>query len=232
MYYSTILLPKYIELKLVILYNINILYFKTKLLKLEIILPLTKSGGLKMRIVSLDNLRNNEILGKTIYNDIGAILLAQGAILTPEYIRRLRDIGILSVYIDDNISEDVVLTENISENTRQMSKQAIKNTFEKYNANGKISNDGIEKSVDSIIDDILANKDVMINVSDIRAKDDKLYSHSVNVCVLCTVTGIHMGYNMVKLRDLAVGAILHDIGKVRILNDKKIKFKLSTTNGF
>jgi len=177
---------------------------------------------LRVRIINLDNLSGNEILGKPIYNEVGRTLLAQGTTLTPGYIEKLKNLGISSVYIEDGISSEVVLEETITEETRQVSKRAINDMMEKYSRDGKLKNEGILKSVNSIMDDILMNKDVMINISDIRAKDDEIYSHSVNVCVLSTLIGIHLGYNMLRLKEIGIGAILHDIGKVKILGDKKI----------
>jgi putative nucleotidyltransferase with HDIG domain len=76
--------------------------------------------------------------------------------------------------------------------------------------------------VNSVIEDILSNKEVLINVAEISASDNNIYSHSVNVCVLATIIGTHMGYTMSKLKEVSTGAILHDIGKIKILNDKKI----------
>jgi HD-GYP domain-containing protein (c-di-GMP phosphodiesterase class II) len=65
----------------------------------------------------------------------------------------------------------------------------------------------------------------------------------VNVAVLSVMTGISLGYNELKLRDLGVGALLHDLGKVKI--DERIynkpgsltseefdTIKLHTTYGF
>ena len=62
----------------------------------------------------------------------------------------------------------------------------------------------------------------MINVAQISASDNNIYSHSVNVSVLATIIGTHMGYNMSKLKDIATGALMHDIGKIKIMNDKKL----------
>jgi len=38
----------------------------------------------------------------------------------------------------------------------------------------------------------------------------------VDVCILSILTGITLGYNRLKLRELGIGALLHDIGKVKI----------------
>ncbi len=175
-----------------------------------------------VRIVNLDNVKGNEIVGRSIYDNTGRILLAEGIRLTSWYVQKLKSIGILSVYIDDQISKDVIIEENVSDNTRQLSKRAINDIMNRYYKYGKVGNEGIVKSVNSIIDEILSTKEIMINISEIRTKDDEICSHSVNVCVLATLIGIHLGYNMLKLKELATGAILHDIGKSRILSDKKL----------
>lgn len=181
-----------------------------------------------MRIVNVSGLKGNEVLAKPIYDDEGRVLLNVDVKLTPYYIQKLNDIGILTICIDDNLSKDVMIKEGITEKTRQMSKNAVKEVIEKYSRGGKADNTGIIKSVTAVIADVLANDDVLINVSEIRVNDTNLYSHSVNVCILATLVATHMGYSIPKVKDIAVGAILHDIGRIKILNDKKTVAGFST----
>ncbi|MBD7911029.1 HD-GYP domain-containing protein [Clostridium cibarium] len=181
-----------------------------------------------MRIVSVSSLKGDEILGRQIYDESGRVLLGANVKLRPYYIERIKELGINSVYIDDDMSKNVVIEESISEKTRQMGKHAVKEMVEKYCREGKTDNNSVMNSVNSVIEDVLSNKNVLTNVSEISASDNNIYSHSVNVCVLSTIIGTHMGYNMVKLRDIATGALLHDIGKVKILNDKKILSQFKT----
>ena len=175
-----------------------------------------------MRVVSVSNLKGDEILGRQIYDELDRVLLNVGVKLTPFYIEKIKEIGINSVYIDDEISKNVIIEENISEKTRQMSKRAVKEMIEGYCREGKTYDSSVMNSVNSILEDVLSNKDVLINVAQISASDNNIYSHSVNVSVLSTIIGTHMGYNMSKLKDIATGALMHDIGKIRIMNDKKL----------
>lgn len=175
-----------------------------------------------MRIVSVSSLKGDEILAKQIFDETGRILLSAGVELRPYYIERIKEIGIHSVYIEDDISKNVVIEESVSDKTRQMSKHAIKQMTEKYCREGKTDSKSIMNSVNSVIEDILSNKNVLINVAEISSSDNNVYSHSVNVCVLATIIGTHMGYPMSKLKEVALGAMLHDIGKIKILNDKKL----------
>ena len=175
-----------------------------------------------MRVVSVSSLKGNEILGRQIFDESGRVLLNAGVTLKPFYIERIKELGIVTVYIDDDISKNVVIEESISQKTRQMTKRAVKEMIETYSREGKTNDTSVMNSVNSILEDVLSNKDVLINVAEISASDNNIYSHSVNVSVLSTIIGTHMGYNMLKLKDIATGALLHDIGKIRIMNDKKL----------
>jgi putative nucleotidyltransferase with HDIG domain len=181
-----------------------------------------------MRVVSVSSLKGDEILGKHIYDESGRVLLSAQVKLKPFYIERIKELGISSVYIDDDMSKDVIIEESISEKTRQMSKHAVKDMIEGYCREGKTDSSSVMNSVSSVIEDVISNKDVLINIAEISSSDNNIYSHSVNVSVLATIIGTHMGYNMLKLKDIATGAMLHDIGKVKIINDKKILSELKT----
>lgn len=181
-----------------------------------------------MRVISVSNLKGDEILGKQIFDESGRILLSAGVKLRPYYIERIKELGINLVYIDDDISKNVVIEESISDKTRQMSKHAVKEMIEGYCREGKTDNSSVMNSVNSVIEDVLSNKNVLINVAEISSSDNNLYSHSVNVCVLATIIGTHMGYGMSKLNDIATGAMLHDIGKIKIMNDKKLVSEFKT----
>ena len=51
---------------------------------------------------------------------------------------------------------------------------------------------------------------------------DWLYAHSVNTTIISAVIGVHLGYSDKRLKELALGALLHDIGMIllptKILN--------------
>ena len=181
-----------------------------------------------MRVVSVSNLKGGEILGKKIYDELDRVLLNVGVKLTPLYIEKIKEIGISSVYIEDEISRNVMIEENISEKTRRMGKRAVKEMIEGYCREGKTYDSSVMNSVNSILEEVLANKNVLINVAEISANDNNIYSHSVNVSVLSTIIGTHMGYNMSKLKDIATGALMHDIGKIKIMNDKKLLAEFNT----
>lgn len=169
-----------------------------------------------MRRVSLDKIQSGAILGKTIMTLEGKVLLAAGVEITDEYKKRLLANGITEVYIDDEISKGIEIPEIVHEEVVAEAKKRVRLMM--TNPSLKTSIDGyqIMQTVDRIIASILSNKDIVATLSDIRSVDDYTFSHSVNVCILSLVIGIGLGYTGDKLRELGVGSILHDIGKVMI----------------
>jgi len=82
--------------------------------------------------------------------------------------------------------------------------------------NQRLNIKAVKEVVDSIIDELLANREVLFHLADIRSYDDYTFFHSVNVCILSLMTAITLGYNQLKLKELGIGALLHDIGKIRL----------------
>lgn len=172
-----------------------------------------------MRRVGLGFLQGDELLARAIFDEEGRVLLREGVILKRAFIKKLQDLSIKSVYINDEISQDIEINDVVSEETRQECKKAIARTMQQFIRKGDISLQGTINSAQKIIGDLLSQKDVMVNLVDIRSKEDMLFSHSVNVCILAVMTGVNMGYNMVNLKELASGALLHDLGLMEIMKE-------------
>ncbi|PKM51106.1 MAG: hypothetical protein CVV02_08125 [Firmicutes bacterium HGW-Firmicutes-7] len=169
-----------------------------------------------MRRVFVDNLKGTEILAKPIYTANDMILLSQGIRVKRSYVGKLKELGIDYIYIEDAISEGIEIEDFIDERTRDLCKKEVKNVLEKFSTSGKVELDSIAQVAQNVIEDILSNKEVLVNISDIRREDEYTYSHSVNVCSLSVLTAVKRGYSPEKARDLAIGALLHDLGKVLI----------------
>ncbi|MDF2523875.1 MAG: phosphohydrolase [Clostridiales bacterium] len=182
-----------------------------------------------MRKVMVSNIKENEVLAKCIFDNGGRILLSEGVKLSRAYIERLVSMGIDYVFIEDEISKGIQPEEVILDETRQEGKTAIKKTLQKYINHGSINTDAISKCSNNIIEEILSQKDVLINITEIRSKDEGIYGHSVNVCALAVIIGTYLGYNMLRLKDVAVGAMMHDFGKMVVINEMTKKGERNVT---
>lgn len=174
-----------------------------------------------MRRESVEKLKSGMVVARSIYNSDGRVLLHAGIVLDNIYIERLKQMGIYSVYIKDDLIDDLDLKipELISETTRINTIKDIKQSFLNLENNRKLNIRGVKTLVDNILDELLLNHNVLVHLSDIRTFDDYTFAHSVNVCVLSIVTGITLGYHDLKLKELGLGALLHDIGKTKIDKD-------------
>ncbi|MBI5444095.1 MAG: HD-GYP domain-containing protein [Deltaproteobacteria bacterium] len=70
--------------------------------------------------------------------------------------------------------------------------------------------------VDDMVDSIFRNHDALASLSRLKNFDDYTFNHSVNVSVLALTLGRHLGIVKGELKRLGVGAILHDVGKMRV----------------
>ena len=69
-----------------------------------------------------------------------------------------------------------------------------------------------------LIREIVAINDVANNLAKLKTIDNYTLGHSISVCILSIVTGLSLNLDNDNLMDLALGALLHDIGKIHIKN--------------
>lgn len=170
-----------------------------------------------MHRVRVEDLKEGMIVARTIFNSDGRVLLHSGIELTASYINRLYNLGLLSIYIKDEKWEGIdQIKDVVSEKTRLETVKVVKTNFMALEHQHKLNIRAVKSMVDYIIDELLSDQNVLVNLVDIRTFDDYTFGHSVNVCILAIMTGIVLGYHDLKLKELGIGALLHDIGKTRI----------------
>ncbi len=175
-------------------------------------------GDIVIRL-SVEQLEPGMLVARSIYDGDGRVLLHDGISLDEIYIKRLKEMNIHSVYIKNELTDDLYIPEIISETTRIKAVKDIKQNFLNLEKSRKLNIRSVKTLVDNILDELLLNNKVLIHLTDIHSFDDYTFAHSVNVCVLSIVTGITLGYHDLKLKELGLGALLHDIGKTKIDKD-------------
>lgn len=166
-----------------------------------------------MQRVPINELQPGMIAAKNIYNAESNLLLAAGQRLTSSHIFRLESQKVGSVYIHNNLLGDTEIPEILQEEMRISSVGEVKKTFSRCKAGENNEISGLQQVVGTILDEVMTNRNVMIQLTDIRLYDDYTFAHSVNVCVLSMMLGAALGYSKPKLQEVGMGALLHDIGK-------------------
>jgi len=172
-----------------------------------------------MRRVLVSFLKDGMKLGRTIYNNKGEELLRAGVILDDDYINLLTKTNVAFVLVDDGVPFQLPEAPDvISRQTRKVAVSQIKKVLLDSKESGRlvIEPQTLYNTVGELIQQLLANRDVIFNLVDLRMMDDYLFAHSVNVCILSVMTGITLGYGRNDLETLGIGALLHDLGIMKM----------------
>ena len=77
-----------------------------------------------------------------------------------------------------------------------------------------------EEMVHGLADDLMSQVELdpslLLNLTHIKAYDNYLFSHSVNVAILTLLVGEVLGYSKKELQELGAAALLHDLGMLSI----------------
>lgn len=74
----------------------------------------------------------------------------------------------------------------------------------------------VDEVVDNISASVFRNKDALLTLARIKTVDQYTYLHSIGVCVLMTVFARAMDYDDETARQISTGALMHDLGKMRV----------------
>lgn len=81
---------------------------------------------------------------------------------------------------------------------------------------GQVELESITEALESITDSVLSNFGTLIQLRQLKNKDDYTFQHSVGVCALLTAFCRVLELNRETNYDVGIGALLHDIGKMRV----------------
>ena len=88
--------------------------------------------------------------------------------------------------------------------------------FADLKAGNPIDVDVFKEVATNFIDSIFRNQDALSCIAMIKQKDAYLLEHSINVATLITIFAKHLRLDREIIEELATGALLHDIGKIKV----------------
>ncbi|MCE5249103.1 HD domain-containing protein [bacterium] len=189
-----------------------------------------------MRLCSIEECED-EVLGKSIYQDNGKLLLGAGYRISGTIKAKLLERGHSHVYVMEEGTEEVIPEDVISDEIRSQAKLEYANkinaitkqaefkdlTYEKavelldkgYLKDVKITYD-MRIIVEEILKDISSAGSKFLNAVMIKSDETYFLDHAVNVTVLSILLGRRYRFSKPELLSLALGSFLHDIGKIII----------------
>ncbi|TMP37561.1 HD-GYP domain-containing protein [Pseudoalteromonas rubra] len=91
--------------------------------------------------------------------------------------------------------------------------------FADVKAGKAIAVEEFKQTASGFIDSVFRNQDALACIARIREKDSYLLEHSLNVSILMSIFAKHLGLERDIIEQLATGALLHDIGKIKVPNE-------------
>ena len=104
----------------------------------------------------------------------------------------------------------------VSKQTQVMAFQMMSNVVSAIQRGNGIDPKGAREVSTMMVDEILKTPDALLNLVDIKSFDDYTFTHNVNVATLSVIIGQSLGLSGSDLFDLGLGALLHDVGKLKI----------------
>ncbi|WP_027623858.1 HD-GYP domain-containing protein [Clostridium lundense] len=167
-----------------------------------------------MKLVLVNEKLINKVLATPIYNQDGKVFLNKGYVFTDSMIERIKNFGINTTYIEDE-NNDLSVQHVLDMSIKLKNIGILKQVFERAKKERKIEEKIISSMVDEMIDNVNLSENAFIFNDIIKNSGDiDIYIHSIDVCILSIIIGINREYNKKQLKNLAMAALLHDIGKM------------------
>jgi len=116
------------------------------------------------------------------------------------------------IYINTTeLEEEIAVAESLMKKTRE----CLDEVFENIRNDNQLDIPKIKKVVSSLVDSIVRNPNAQMCLAQLKDKDEYTAQHSINVCILTITFGRHLGMAENSLNLLGLGALLHDIGKIK-----------------
>jgi len=115
-------------------------------------------------------------------------------------------------------SDHTTLEEEVAEIRRTYSEAeaTIKTVMDDVRLGKALDGPGAKKVVGALTDSVLRNPDALTCFIQLKKRDEYTALHSLRVCVLAIAFGRHLGLPASELNVLGIGAMLHDVGKMKV----------------
>jgi putative nucleotidyltransferase with HDIG domain len=187
-------------------------------------------------------------LGRSLYNHRGDVLLSRGTTLNDNFIGAIQMRGYHFVYVMDGVADDVEPLGLISQRLRSKTVSNLNSMFELITQSTRPVRDqaaeegahvlteippkltsAVEKQIARLQSDVehlideTNEAQILEGVAALKSHDNYTFEHSVDVAFYGVILGRRLALDSQDLKDLALGCLLHDIGKMYV--DERILSK-------
>lgn len=185
-----------------------------------------------MKLVVINDKLIGQSLAIPIYNTNGILYMNKGLVLDIAGIGRIKKMGISTLYIEDGNNE-CALQEVISPVNKIKYIKLLNEEFNKIKVSKIPNYDTFYTVAKGLIESVNLSENAFL-FNNIGKMDDKLNLaiHTIDVAILTLMVGVHKKYDLTKLVNLCISALLHDVGKLFVNGDDHVKlgYKIAKSN--
>lgn len=165
--------------------------------------------------LSVADIKGGEILAKDLYLPNGTLFMSEGSVLRTVYRERLKTLGVSKITV---YSTEIrrLIEQSTEKIIVEQCMDVVKSTIDRFSYGIDAELNEIVKAAENILHQLLSEPDVIYNVSKVRDRSERTYLHCINVAALSVLVGLVMKMQENRLRNMAIGALLHDIGLVYV----------------
>ncbi|HEY9070673.1 MAG TPA: HD-GYP domain-containing protein [Candidatus Ozemobacteraceae bacterium] len=104
----------------------------------------------------------------------------------------------------------------VTKQTQVMAFKVVSNVVNSVRTGQSIEAAPSKEVASHLVGEILASPDAIINLIDIKSFDDYTFTHNINVATIAIMIGHAMNLSRDELHELGTGALLHDVGKLKV----------------
>lgn len=171
-----------------------------------------------MRLVTVEDVKAGDILAKDVLLEDYTVLIGKGTELKEAYIDKLRDLNIVTVYIEDPKEEEkesrlsLEVIKVLREDVEEKVKNKVKDILELHVYQQTEGLKEIAETAKNVISDILSDKAVVEKVYDVKERNADIYEHSLTICTIATLIALKLELTEKEIYDIGVSSLLHDLG--------------------
>ena len=169
-----------------------------------------------MQRLSIDLLRPEMIAATEVNDALGRVLIRAGSSIQESHIKLLTEAGYKSTYVELPRFTAAAPDPLISQDTRQEALKLIRQIYDGFRNKADVDSSPIREFAAQLVNQVVVNRTNVFQTVDIRPTEDYLPGHVLNVAVLSILIGLKCEYTVTRLQELALGAMLMDIGEMAI----------------
>jgi putative nucleotidyltransferase with HDIG domain len=94
--------------------------------------------------------------------------------------------------------------------------RVVKGMLQDIRLGKQIEMEQVEPLVEKMVDSIFRNQDALLPLARLKEHDNYTFQHSVSVCALLVSFARGLGLERKIIKEIAIGGLLHDVGKAQV----------------